>query len=158
VAVTPLAGARRGLLIAGVAGAVAALDQATQTLALQHLKLGAPRHLIWTLQFNLTFNTGIAFSQATGATVLVTVVALVVLAALVVIARRSSGTGMAVAFGLIIGGAVGNLIDRIVRHHSGGGVIDFIDFQWFPIFNLADASITVGVLLAAGRSLLSRDR
>jgi len=158
VAVTPLAGARRGLLIAGVAGAVAALDQATKTLALQHLKVGAPRHLVWTLQFNLTFNTGIAFSQATGATVLVTVVALVVLAALVVIARRSTGTGMAVAFGLIIGGAVGNLIDRIVRHHSGGGVIDFIDFQWFPIFNLADASITVGVLLAAGRSLLSRDR
>jgi signal peptidase II len=50
--------------------------------------------------------------------------------------------------GLLLGGAVGNLTDRLVRHHHGA-VIDFIDFRWWPVFNLADASITVGALLLA---------
>ena len=52
-------------------------------------------------------------------------------------------------FGLIIGGAIGNLIDRVVRSESGflrGSVVDFVDLQWFPIWNVADAAITCGVI------------
>ena len=128
-----------------------ALDQASKTWALHHLRDG-PRHVAWTLRLNLTFNTGIAFSEARGSTALVTVVALVVVALLVVIARRTSGTLTAVTLGLIIGGALGNLIDRLIRHHAGG-VIDFIDLRWWPVFNIADAAITVGVVIAIVRSI-----
>ena len=127
------------------------LDQVTKTWALHHLRDG-PHHVAWTLRLNLTFNTGIAFSEARGSTPVVTAIALVVVALLVVIARRTSGTFVAVILGLIIGGALGNLIDRLIRHHAGG-VIDFIDFQWWPVFNVADAAITVGVVLAVIRSL-----
>ena len=144
---------RRGLLIAAVAVAVLALDQSTKTWALHHA-LVAPRHVVWTLQLFVNFNTGIAFSQVTGATVLVTVVALGVLAALVVIARRTTGAYTAVVLGLVIGGAAGNLTDRLVRHH-GGAVIDFIDLRWWPVFNVADAAISVGVVLAIARSVLT---
>ena len=58
--------------------------------------------------------------------------------------------------GLIIGGAVGNLIDRLFRQEGWlrGGVVDFIDFQWFPIFNVADAAITVGGFLLVLASYL----
>jgi len=143
---------RRLLLIALVTAAVVAVDQVTKTWALHHLASG-PTHVIWTLQLNLTFNDGIAFSQVTGATALVTTVALVVLGALVVVAVRSRGTYSAVVCGLVIGGALGNLADRLIRQH-GGGVIDFIDLRWWPVFNVADAAISVGVVLAAGRALL----
>jgi signal peptidase II len=142
---------RRSAVIVVIAAAVVALDQASKTWALHHLRDG-PRHVVWTLRLNLTFNSGIAFSEARGSTALVTVVALVVVALLVVIARRTSGTLTAVILGLIIGGALGNLIDRLIRHHAGG-VIDFIDLQWWPVFNVADAAITVGVVIAIVRSI-----
>jgi len=151
---TPNASAGRNLLIAAVAVAVVALDQATKTWALHHAPRGQARHVIWTLHLEVTYNTGIAFSQVTGATVVVTVVALVVLAALVVVARRTSGIYTAVVLGLVIGGAAGNLTDRLVRHHAGA-VIDFIDLRWWPVFNVADAAITVGVVLAVLRGLRS---
>ena len=118
--------------------------------------MGVPRHVLGTLRFNLTFNTGIAFSQATGSTTLVTIVVLVVLTGLLVIASRTQGRGTAVALGLIIGGAIGNLVDRIVRQHTGG-VIDFIDVQWWPVFNVADSAVSIGAVLAAVLSLFSRD-
>jgi len=162
--VAPLSGARRPptrsprgwLLIAAVAAVVVALDQATKTWALHHLRDG-PRHVIWTLRLNLTFNTGIAFSQASGSTAVVTIVAVVVVSLLVVIARRTRGAVTGVVLGLIIGGAAGNLADRLVRHH-GGAVIDFIDLQWWPVFNVADAAITIGVVIALLRAAFAPGR
>ncbi len=147
----PHARSGRGwVLVFAVAAAVVAVDQLTKTWALHHLRDG-PRHVIWTLRLNLTFNTGIAFSQASGSTAVVTVVALVVVALLLVIARRTSGAVTAAVLGLIIGGALGNLVDRLVRH-NGGAVIDFIDLRWWPVFNVADAAITVGVVVAIVRA------
>jgi signal peptidase II len=143
---------RRAALIAGVGAAVVVLDQLTKMWALHHLRNG-PRHVLWTLRLNLTFNTGIAFSEARGSTAVVTVIALVVVALLLVIARRTQGTATGIVLGLVIGGALGNLADRLVRHHAGG-VIDFIDVQWWPVFNIADAAITVGVVIAIVRSVL----
>ena len=144
--------ARRGLVIAMVAAAVVAVDQVTKTWALHHLAQG-PRHVVWTLRLNLELNSGVAFSQARGSTGLVTAVAVAVLAVLVVIAVRTRGTATAVVLGLVMGGAVGNLADRLIRHHAGS-VIDFIDLRWWPVFNVADAAITVGVVLALARGLL----
>jgi signal peptidase II len=143
---------RRSMLTGAVAAAVVAVDQVTKTWALHHAS--PSRHVIWTLHLSLTLNTGIAFSQATGSTGLVTVVALAVLGALGVVAVRSRGAYTAVVLGLIMGGAMGNLADRLVRHQHGA-VIDFIDFRWWPVFNVADAAITIGVLLAIARSLAS---
>ena len=141
--------------MAGVVVAVVALNQTTKTWALHHLANG-PHHVVWTLQLDLTFNSGIAFSQLTGSTVIVTVVALLVLGVLVTVGYRSEGTYNAVVFALIIGGAAGNLADRLVRHH-GGSVIDFIDLRWWPVFNVADAAVSVGVVLAvAGAALGAR--
>ncbi|GAC1532987.1 MAG: signal peptidase II [Acidimicrobiales bacterium] len=150
--------ARRRLGVVGaIVAGVVAIDQSTKSWALMHLVSG-PRHVIWTFRLALEFNSGVAFSQATGATTIVTVVGLVVLCALVAVAWRTSGTFTAVVLGLMIGGAVGNLVDRLIRQH-GGAVIDFIDPQWFPVFNVADSALTIGVILALGRSVLSsRDR
>jgi signal peptidase II len=147
--------ARRQLLTLGVATAVGVADQLTKAWALRNL-VGNPRHIAWTFQLNLQYNTGIAFSQATGANTLVTVVAAAVIVALGVVAWRSRGPFAAVVLGLILGGAVSNLADRLVRHH-GGAVIDFIDPRWFPVFNIADAAISIGVVLLLVRSLLTGD-
>lgn len=137
-----------------MAAAVVAADQLAKTWALHHAN---GQRVFWALHLTLTFNTGIAFSQARGSTAVVTVVAVVVLGALLLFARRSTGTYTAVVLGLVIGGAVGNLVDRLIRHH-GGAVIDFIDLRWWPVFNLSDASITVGVLLAVVRGLVAPSR
>jgi signal peptidase II len=67
--------------------------------------------------------------------------------------RYATRPSMAVAIGMVSGGALGNLIDRAFREGDGllgGGVVDFIDLQWWPVFNVADAAIVVGALLLFG--------
>jgi signal peptidase II len=78
--------------------------------------------------------------------------AVLLLAVLLVVGTRSVETPWAaVGLGLLVGGAVGNLADRLVGGH-GGAVVDFIDLQWWPAFNVADAAITCGaVLLVVGQ-------
>ena len=133
-------------LTLAVAAVVVALDQLTKWWALTHLQNG-PRHVIWTFRLNLQFNTGIAFSQAQGSTSVVTVIELAVVAALVVAAYRTRSVLTRVLLGLIIGGAAGNLVDRLIRQHHGA-VIDFIDPRWFPVFNVADSAVSIGVVAA----------
>lgn len=147
---------RRITITAAVAALIVAVDQLTKWWALDHLAAG-PRHVFWTFRLSLQFNTGIAFSQATGSTNLVIVVELVVVAALIVTAFRARNALTAAVLGLIIGGAAGNLVDRLVRHHHGG-VIDFIDPRWFPVFNVADSAVTIGVTLAIVGGLLGGER
>jgi signal peptidase II len=145
----------RGLLIALVAVIIVSVDQLTKAWAVRHFS-DAPRHVVWTLQFVVQYNSGIAFSQATGATSLVTILALGVLVAMLIFARRTTGMFTAVIFGLIIGGAAGNLADRLVRDH-GGAVVDWIDLRWWPVFNVADAAVSIGVVLVLARTLLTPD-
>jgi signal peptidase II len=105
--------------------------------------------VVWTLQWNLAHNTGMAFSRGQGMGPVIAVVALVVACSIVWSMRGQSSVLAAVAAGLVLGGAVGNLLDRMFRGDGWlhGAVIDFIDFQWFPIFNVADIAINVGGLL-----------
>lgn len=95
-------------------------------------------------------NTGAAFSIAEGQTVILSVIALVVVGAIIRTARRLGSTGWAVCLGLILGGAVGNLIDRLFRAPGPlrGAVVDWIDLQVWPVFNLADSALVIGVCLA----------
>ncbi len=109
-------------------------------------------------------NSGAAFSVGTGATVVLTAVAVLVVGVIVRTARRLRSIGWAVALGLVLGGALGNLIDRLFRAPSPGRghVVDWIslfadDGHVWPIFNLADSCIVVGGCLAVLVSLLGID-
>ena len=137
---------RTPALTAVIVVAVLALDQLTKRWAVSELTGRAPRHVIWTLQWNLTRNSGMAFSQAQGIGPLIGIAALLVVAWLAWTSRTLTSRLTAVAAGLIAGGALGNLADRLFRGDRilHGAVIDFIDFQWFPIFNVADMSIDIG--------------
>ena len=134
---------RMSLLVAAV---IVLLDQVSKAWALRDLADGRIIHVIWTMQFNLTYNRGMAFSRGTGIGPIIGVIGLVVVALLLLSLRRADNTLTRVATGLIIGGAVGNILDRLFRGSGWmrGAVIDFIDFQWWPVFNIADMAIMIG--------------
>ena len=129
-----------------VAAVIVLLDQVSKAWALRDLADGRIIQVIWTMQFNLTFNRGMAFSRGTGIGPIIGVIGLVVVVLLLLSLRRADNTLTRVATGLIIGGAVGNILDRLFRGSGWmrGAVIDFIDFQWWPVFNIADMAIMIG--------------
>jgi signal peptidase II len=131
------------LLISAV---IVLLDQVSKAWALRDLADGRIIHVIWTMQFNLTYNRGMAFSRGTGIGPIIGVIGLVVVVLLLLSLRRADNALTRVATGLIIGGAVGNILDRLFRGSGWmrGAVIDFIDFQWWPVFNVADMAIMIG--------------
>jgi signal peptidase II len=128
-----------------VAAAVVSADQATKQWALDRLSRG-PVHVIGPLDFELSRNTGSAFSLLQGQRVLLAVVALVVGVGLLAFAARSRRRSRAVEVGLIVGGAAGNLVDRLARGDHGA-VVDFVALHFWPTFNLADSCIVVGCVL-----------
>ncbi len=137
---------RRKALVAATTAAVVTLDQLTKAWALRALADG-PVHLIWTLRLDLSFNSGAAFGLGRGLAPLLVAVGVVLVAVLLTVGGRAvTSSAGGVALGLVLGGAVGNLADRVLRAH-GGAVVDFIDFQWWPAFNVADAAISCGALL-----------
>jgi signal peptidase II len=153
-AVRPTLIARR-LLLPAVAVLVVVVDQITKTWA-QHARV--ERHVVGPLWFSLTYNSGAAFSFGSGVgPVVEAVVAILVVWLLAFSGRasRNSSIPMIIGLGLILGGAIGNLSDRVFRHIPGHprSVVDFIDavrigtHDWWPTFNVADASIVVGVVL-----------
>ncbi len=136
-------------LALSVSAVIVVVDQLTKHWAVQRLGDGEEIHVLWTLQFNLAYNSGMAFSRGRGLGPLIGVVAVVVVGVLAVGAARIESTVARFAAGLLIGGAIGNLLDRLFREDGWlrGRVIDFIDPQWFPIFNVADMGITIGAIL-----------
>jgi signal peptidase II len=137
--------ARRVSVVAMMTAAVVALDQTTKTLALDRLR-GGPIHLAGPLSLALSFNSGVAFSLGTGLTVPIIVIGAVLVVVLLWFARGSPSYPVALGTGLVLGGALGNLADRIFRSH-GGAVIDFIHFGFWPTFNVADVAIVVGAVV-----------
>jgi signal peptidase II len=137
--------AARAWALAGVLCAVVvAGDQAVKAVVEAQLVLGEEVDGLWPIGITLAHNRGVAFGLAGGAgvgLVLLTVVALAVIAWL--FARDPVRRGMWVAVGLLSGGALGNLIDRL----ASGAVTDYIEIGPWPPFNLADVAITTGVLL-----------
>jgi signal peptidase II len=150
---------RRRAAILGLAAIVVVVDQVTKTFALHHYS-AAPKHVIWTLRLYVTFNSGAAFGLGQGSTAVLVGGAIVLVVILLGLGRRASRNASlttSVAMGLLLGGAVGNLVDRLIRHHNRS-VIDFIDLRWWPVFNVADASITVGAVLLVVAGLLNRPK
>ena len=146
----------RALLVSGTALGVYAADQLTKSLAVHYLAHG-PRQVAWKLQWNLQYNTGMSFSLATGSTGLITVLTIVEIAVLVGVAVRARSRLTAVVLGLLLGGAAGNLSDRLLRHHHGG-VVDFIDFRFWPVFNLADSAVDIAIAILVARALFGGRR
>jgi signal peptidase II len=140
-----------------VAAAVVAVDHLTKWWAQRELA-GRDIDLIGSLRLHLTYNTGAAFSLGSRFAPLIALLAVGVVVALLGLGRGVQGRLAAVAVGAVVGGAVGNLLDRLLRHGSGflgGPVVDFVDLQWWPVFNVADMAITLGAValaLSAGRS------
>lgn len=130
-------------------------DQATKHWALNRLSGGRTIDLVGSLRFNLTFNTGMAFSRGSGLGPVIGAIAFVVVIVIVLWMRRSARGLAAVSAGLIVGGASGNLVDRLFRGDAWlrGAVVDFIDLQWFPVFNVADSAISIGAVLMVFTSL-----
>lgn len=155
-----MADKRRGAAVFSLLIAVAALafviDVVTKVAVLAHLTVGEPVPLIGgILALNLIFNPGAAFSFAGGMTWVFSIIALAVVIGIIWTARRLRSYGWAVALGLLLGGTLGNLADRIFpkagapqdRAFGQGVVVDFLHLNYFAIFNMADVFITCAVVV-----------
>ena len=139
------------LALLGIAALVVVVDQLTKKLVTSSLALGewwSPIPNLWRL-FRITYttNSGAAFGMFPKQGIFFVVIAIVVVAAIVLYYRQlpTGGWLIRVSLGLQLGGAIGNLIDRL----RFGYVIDWLDIGFWPIFNVADACITTGVILIA---------
>lgn len=149
------------LILLGVAVVLVALDQWTKQLALDGLADGSEVRILGGLVYlDLTFNAGAAFSFGTGLTWIFPIFAIVISAAILWYARGLRSWPWALGLGLILGGAQGNLMDRLFREPGPfrGHVVDFISVfapnaEKFPIFNIADSALTVGVVLVIALEL-----
>jgi len=127
-------------------------DQLTKAWVSANLQPDQPRNLIGSmLQLNLTHNAGAAFSIGTGATWVLTAIASAVVVFVVITARRLGSRGWALALGLLLGGSLGNLTDRMFRAPGPGRghVVDFLQLPHYPIFNIADSAIVSAAVLIA---------
>jgi signal peptidase II len=128
---------------AAVAVGVIALDQATKAIVRGSIGRNEAVDVILGIQLVNTRNSGVAFGLFSGGGALVAIVAGVALIALLAFFVTHIGRPLVwLPTGLLIGGAAGNLLDRATE----GSVTDFVDFPLWPAFNVADASITIGVL------------
>lgn len=153
---------RMGAMLGSITVPVVGLDQLTKLYIVSHFPLYGTRAIIpnW-LDLTYTLNPGAAFSLFATLSAAVREVLFLVLSCaavivlLVLMARRSTSTALQVGFALILGGTIGNLIDRIIR----GQVVDFIYFHHdsfnYPVFNVADSAITIGVAMVLLASYLS---
>jgi len=156
----------RVVLFAVVAAVVLALDVISKLLVVAHLRQdgSSKRILGGVLYLQQTRNSGAAFSLGTSFTVILTAVALAVVVFIVRTAGRMRSTGWAIALGLILGGALGNLGDRLFRSPGflRGHVVDWLSAfgpngEHWPIFNLADSAIVCGAITAAALALFGID-
>ncbi|MEM7094384.1 MAG: signal peptidase II [Actinomycetota bacterium] len=148
---TPTAGGdgrSRLRTVAAVAAIVILLDQITKIWAVAALDDG-PIDLFWTFRLRLIYNTGSAFSLGEGFGQWLAVIIVLVVIGVIRYSRQVPGRWARVLLGMIVGGAIGNLIDRAARADEGflsGGVVDFFDLQWWPVFNVADIGVVCGAI------------
>ena len=137
---------RRALVVLAVVAVFAySLDRISKVLVVQNLPLGQPVDVMGELlQFRYVENPGAAFSLGSGSTWIFAIIATVVAVFIIIFARRIRSTAWAVLFGMLLGGNLGNLTDRLIRPpgFGVGHVVDFLQVYGFPaIFNIADVAI-----------------
>ncbi|NBU94156.1 MAG: lipoprotein signal peptidase [Actinobacteria bacterium] len=125
------------------------LDYSTKFLALHYLSDTPVKVIGNILKFNLTFNSGAAFSLASSGTIFLSSFSLIMVAVIFYFGRRVRSLPWAVALGLVLGGIFGNLSDRIFRSPGGlqGEVIDWIQIPHWPVFNIADSAVVCAAVL-----------
>jgi len=132
--------ARAGLVLAGVLAA----DQIVKALVTSALERGEERNLVAGIKLVNTRNSGVAFGQLQDGGAIVAVVIAVAVGALVAyFARHAQQPHVWLPTGMLLGGALGNIVDRVRE----GAVVDFLKLPYWPAFNVADASITIGVVI-----------
>jgi signal peptidase II len=147
--------AHLALLLYATAAGIYAIDRVTKWVVELRLSGRPPVDLIpGVVRLRFTTNTGGAFGLFGGQAWLFFGATAVVCAVIVVVSASLQSRVAAVGLGLILGGALGNLTDRIVR--GPRGVIDFIDFRVWPVFNAADSAIVIGALIVAVAGLRRR--
>lgn len=139
------AGLAQWLALALVAGAVVAADQLTKQLVVSTVGLNEHVAVVGPFSIRHVHNSGIAFGLFSSATGMVAFLTVVAVAAMLVVFHRSARRhgALPVALGLVLGGSLANLLDRVRL----GYVVDFLDLEFWPAFNLADTAIVVGVAL-----------
>jgi signal peptidase II len=149
-------GKRRVGALLTVAVVVLGLDLATKLVAVAQLTETEMVEVVdGVLSLRLVRNPGAAFGVAQGLTFALTVIAVVVILVILRISRRLRSPGWAVGLGMVLGGAIGNLVDRIFRSPGPlrGHVVDFLELPHFPVFNVADSAIVTGGVLMVLLSL-----
>ena len=158
----PVGPRHRWLLLGVTVGVVLVLDQLTKWWAVERLAPSAERplgdtiDLVGSLRFNYAENTGMAFSKGAESGRWIGLLVMAIVAVLVVVGARARTRAQVLLVGVVIGGALGNLVDRVFRAEDGllsGAVVDFIDLQWWPVFNVADAAVVVGGIVLVLLSL-----
>ena len=156
----PVPPRRRSRLLLSVAALVLALDIATKVLAVKLLVPNEPVPIIGdNVSWTLVRNSGAAFSMATGYTWVLTLIAMGVVGGIIWMGRRLVSPWWALGLGMILGGALGNLVDRFFRSPGPlrGHVVDFLSIGWWPVFNVADPAVVGGAILLVVLSLFGFD-
>lgn len=151
---------RRLRMLATVAAVVLVADVVTKSLAVALLEPSQPVSIIGdTVTWTLVRNPGAAFSMATGYTWVLTLIAIGVVVGIIWMGRRLVSPWWALGLGVILGGALGNLVDRFFRWPGPmqGHVVDFLSIGWWPVFNVADPAIVSGAVLLVVLSLFGYD-
>ncbi len=149
----------RTLPVIGTASAVVLIDQLSKHWAVNRLSpAGSDEHVnvLFGVQFRLAFNQGMAFSKFNNSGALIGLIALAIIGGLIWFSRSVKGAPALCVVGMVIGGAAGNLLDRLLRvpysaapGFMKGAVVDFIYTSWWPTFNVADSAVVVGGILLA---------
>ena len=142
---------RRWRTLFSVAWAIWVIDLATKIWAVNNLSFRSNINVIGDFfQLTLVRNPGAAFSFASGATVFLTVFSLIVMTVILYYSPQITSRGWAVVLGLVLGGILGNVVDRIFREPGvlRGHVIDWMQLPNWPVFNIADSAIVVAAILA----------
>ncbi|TPG32255.1 signal peptidase II [Mycolicibacterium hodleri] len=151
---------RRLRLLLTVAAIVLFLDVVTKVLAVKLLTPQQPVSIIGdTVTWTLVRNSGAAFSMGTSYTWVLTLVATGVVIGIIWMGRRLVSPWWALGLGMILGGALGNLVDRFFRSPGPlrGHVVDFMSIGWWPVFNVADPAVVGGAIMLVGLSLFGFD-
>jgi signal peptidase II len=142
-------------VVFAIAAVVLVADRVTTSFALHHVH--GVQHVWGPFGLALDFNSGFAFSLFSGRAVIVTVLLCIGVVVLAAVLSRVRMRAEAIGGGLVLGGAVGNLSERLVSDGHGGQVPDFITLTHWPTFNVADAAVTFGVIVLVLAMLFGRE-
>jgi signal peptidase II len=149
----------RPVWVVTAVAAIVAVDQLTKAWAVSALADGPVRVFGDTVKLELARNSGSAFSRFQGYTPVLAILAIVITTLIARAVRHASDRWVIIGLVLVLGGALGNLTDRLARSPGflRGYVVDFVAVGWWPLFNVADSCVTVGAIVLVIRTMFARD-